>query len=274
MDADCTNSFQAVTKATGGDLILYAKWSEKHDIDRENGTVIKQATESETGTIQYKCKNCSYAVTEEIPKLTKNNEAESFGSGEKDVKGSSFAKIQVKADKTTKNSIRLKWNKVKGADGYIIYGSNCNGKKQYEQLKVMKNGSKTTFTQKKLKKGKYYKYIVSAYQNVNGERVSLAISKTVHATTTGGKYGNARSVKVNDTKVELKKNKTFKIKASEVAPKGKKIDKHRPILFESSDKSIATVTRKGTIKAKKKGTCYIYAYAQNGVYKKITVKVK
>lgn len=29
-----------------------------------------------------------------------------------------------------------------------------------------------------------------------------------------------------------------------------------------------------TYKKLKKGTCYIYAYAQNGVYKKIKVKVK
>ena len=27
-------------------------------------------------------------------------------------------------------------------------------------------------------------------------------------------------------------------------------------------------------KARKKGTCYVYAYAQNGVYKKIKVVVK
>lgn len=31
---------------------------------------------------------------------------------------------------------------------------------------------------------------------------------------------------------------------------------------------------KGVVKAKKKGTCYIYAYAQNGVYKKIKITVK
>ena len=44
--------------------------------------------------------------------------------------------------------------------------------------------------------------------------------------------------------------------------------------YESTNKNIATVTSKGKIKAKKKGTCYIYIYAQNGCYKKVKVKVK
>lgn len=46
------------------------------------------------------------------------------------------------------------------------------------------------------------------------------------------------------------------------------------IRYESSNKEIATVDSKGKIKAKAKGTCYIYVYAQNGVYKKIRVTVK
>ena len=37
---------------------------------------------------------------------------------------------------------------------------------------------------------------------------------------------------------------------------------------------VATVTNKGVIKGKKKGTCYIYVYAQNGISKKVKVTVK
>lgn len=35
-----------------------------------------------------------------------------------------------------------------------------------------------------------------------------------------------------------------------------------------------TVTRGGVIKAKKEGTCTIYVYAQNGMYRKVKVTVK
>lgn len=50
--------------------------------------------------------------------------------------------------------------------------------------------------------------------------------------------------------------------------------RHRAAAFESSNTKIATVNGKGVIKAKKKGSCNIYIYAQNGIYKKIKVTVK
>ena len=43
---------------------------------------------------------------------------------------------------------------------------------------------------------------------------------------------------------------------------------------KNSNPKIAKVDEKtGKIKGIKKGTCCIYAYAQNGVYKKVTVNV-
>jgi hypothetical protein len=59
-----------------------------------------------------------------------------------------------------------------------------------------------------------------------------------------------------------------------VASGKKKINIHRKVKFESTNKKIASVTLGGVVKTKKPGTCYIYAYAQNGVYTKIKVVVK
>ena len=43
----------------------------------------------------------------------------------------------------------------------------------------------------------------------------------------------------------------------------------------STSLKAALISKKGVIKAKKKkGSCYIYAYAQNGVFAKIKVTVK
>jgi uncharacterized protein YjdB len=50
--------------------------------------------------------------------------------------------------------------------------------------------------------------------------------------------------------------------------------KHRAIAFETSNPKVATVDKKGKIKAVGKGKCKIYAYAQNGVCKAISVTVK
>ena len=173
-----------------------------------------------------------------------------------------------------KNSIKLQWSKIKGADGYIIYGNRCGTKNRFKQISIVKGGSKTSYTQKKLKKGTYYKYIVAAYKEVNGGKVILSTSKTLHIVTSGGKYSNAASVKVPKTKVTISKNKKYTIKAKEVYKKNAKKKTHRKIAYESTNTKIATVTSKGVVKGKKKGTCYIYAYAQNGTSKKIKITVK
>lgn len=190
-----------------------------------------------------------------------------------DIKGSTFNMLKARAANLKNNSVTIKWDKVKDADGYILYGNKCGKKNAYKRIKTFTKNSTVQYTQKKLKKGTYYKYLVVAYKKIDGVKVTIAASKTVHATTKGGKYGVAKSVKVNKTTKTLAVSKTFKIKASEVK-QDKKIRQHRGIKYESDNKKIATVDKNGVVKAKKKGTCYIYVYAQNGVYKRIKITVK
>lgn len=186
---------------------------------------------------------------------------------DKDISGSKFNLLQAKASKATKNSIKVTWKKVSGASKYIIYGNQCG--KSYKKLKTT---TAKSYTQKKLSKGKYYKYLIVAIDK-NGK--VIAKSKTIHAATSGGKVGNAKKVTLNKKSITLKKGKTFKLKAKAVPQSSKiKVKNHRKVAYESSNKKVATVTTAGKIKAVKKGTCYIYAYAQNGVYARIKVKVK
>ena len=73
----------------------------------------------------------------------------------------------------------------------------------------------------------------------------------------------------------MKKGKTVKLKAALVpASKKLKMKKHVTVRYESSDPKIASVSSKGKVKGVKKGTCCVFAYAQNGVSKKIKVTVK
>ena len=198
---------------------------------------------------------------------------------EKDPKGSSYAALNAKAAKTAKSSVTLKWNKAPKAEGYVVYGAKC-GKNAYTKLADVKN---TTFTQKKLKKGTYYKYIVVAYKteaakNGGTKQVVVASSKVIHAATTNGKVTNVKSVKfknVKKNKKTLKKNKTFTLKTKVVKAKKKlAIKNHRKISYESSNPAIAIVNAKGKVKAVGKGSCYIYVYAQNGVSTKVKITVK
>ena len=98
----------------------------------------------------------------------------------------------------------------------------------------------------------------------------------IHVTRKGGKNGNYKGVTTaaKNNKVSLKKGATFKLKAKAVAQSAKlTVKQHRSLRYESSNKKIATVNSKGKITAKKKGTCYIYVYAQSGAFKKIKVTV-
>lgn len=211
-------------------------------------------------------------VSSDTASLTESKMTAKPPKGDGDYKGSNFGLLRAQTTKLKKNSVTVKWNKVKNADGYIVYGAKCGAKSKYKVLKLV-SGKTTSYTHKKLKKGTYYKYNIVAFKYVNGVKVTLAASKKIHATTLGGKYGVAKAVKLNKSKVKIKKGKTFKIKASEIK-KDKKIKRHRAICYESSNTKIATVNSKGKIKAKKKGKCTIYVYAQNGVYKTVKVTVK
>lgn len=191
---------------------------------------------------------------------------------DKDIAGSAFSVLKLRAAKTAKNSVKLKWGAVAGVSKYIIYGNRC-GKNNTLQKVATVTG--TSWTHTGLKKGTYYKYLITACQTINGTDVITGISKTVHAATLGGKNGNAKKITVKKADIVLKKGKSFKIKAKQVPLKKKcKIAKHRKISYESSDPAIAAVSSSGGIKAKKKGKCNIYVYAQNGVYKQIRVTVK
>ena len=196
-----------------------------------------------------------------------------------DPKGSDFAKLQLKSSKQGKNYITLQWTNVSGATKYIIYGGRCG--KKIKQLDTVTNNK---YTCKGLKKGKYYKYIVVAVIDTSMGEKAAGVSKMIHVTTKGGKNGNDKSVTVKIksgkkkkavTKVTVKKGKKLTLYASS-KPESKKlkVKKHIAIRFESTDTKIATISKKGVITGKAKGSCYVYAYAQNGVYKKIKVTVK
>ena len=207
-------------------------------------------------------------------------------SNSADPVGSSFAAIQLQSTKQTKSSITLKWNKVKGASGYILYGNRYGKKYKYQRMTEDGQLTKNTITVKKLadgtklKKGTPYKFIVVAYKTVKGTQQVIAKSKAVYVATTGGKVTNvkkvtAKSGKKTVKKLSLKRKKKATLKATVTRQSKKlKLASYRKIRYESSNKKIATVTAKGKVTAKKKGSCYIYVYSQSGVYAKIKLTVK
>ena len=263
---------------------------EKEAHDYGEWKIVKKATKISEGLKERTCKNCGDKVTDKIQKIVDSNDSSNPGvvSPEKpalikkivkqitnakkdaDLKGSSFSLLQAKGLAKSKSSVKVSWKKVPGAKAYIVYGNKCGSKNKFKKLKTITD---TSFTQRKLKKGTYYKYLIVA---VNGDKV-LAISKTIHVATKGGKAGNIKSItiKPKKTSISFQKNKTYKLNTKAVAQSKKlKVQKHRPIAYESCNQKVAAVSGKGVIKAVGKGTCYVYVYAQNGVSKKIKVVVK
>ncbi|MBQ6440660.1 MAG: transglutaminase domain-containing protein [Mogibacterium sp.] len=187
-----------------------------------------------------------------------------------DPKGAKFAPLMLKTTKQTGTSIKLTWKKVKGASKYVIYGSKCGSSNKPKKIATVKGSGKTVkkAAGKKLKKGTYYKFIVVALDS-NNKVVST--SKIIHAATKDKANYTKVTTKAKNNKVSLKKGKSFLLGAKAV---GKKVKKHVGLRYESSNPKVTKVSKSGKITAKKKGTCKIYVYAQNGVSKIIKVTVR
>ncbi len=184
-----------------------------------------------------------------------------------DVKGADYVSFKSQSSKVSASTAKISWDKIKGAASYVVYGAE-NGK-TFENLGEV---TATNFTQKELKKGTEYSYMVVAYDK-DGKAISA--TKTITVTTTGGKYTDAKKVKLKSKKkVTLKKGRKSKVKATIVkaAKKGKL--KNKKLTYVSSNSKVATVSKKGQIKAKKKGKCVIYVYAKNGKRAQVKVTVK
>ena len=274
------------------------------------GKVTTEPTETAEGVKTYTCTVCGATKTEAIPKLTpqgsqdsqgsqgsqadsKGEDGTPFGKGasveaaeaailalpnDNDPAGTAFGLLQLKASKVTKNSINLKWKAVPGAAKYILFANKCGTGNKYKKLGEV-TGTSYTATQAAgaaIQKGTYYKFMMIAADS-SGKVIST--SKTVHAATKGGKIGNHKKVTVKKSVTKkakkLKKGKTLKLKAKAV-PQAKKLKvrKHRGVMYETSNPAVAQVNGKGTVKGVGKGTCYIYAYAQNGTCAKVKVTVK
>ena len=175
-----------------------------------------------------------------------------------------------------KNSMRLTWQKYKGASGYEIYWSYCDGKRSFKKAGTVKASGKRTFIHRKCKKDKAYKYYIAAYEMRGGKKEYIAKSPIIHVAMKYEKRTNVKRISVNKAQVTLKRRKSFQIKAELVLwDRKKKALSHAPALrYYSSNRKVAAVNEKGKITAKGRGSCTVCLVANNGLIKKIKVKVK
>lgn len=80
-----------------------------------------------------------------------------------------------KAKRTSAKKAILSWKKVNGANGYVVYRKTNNGR--WQIVKKITKGNITSFTDKKLSKGKKYTYTVRAYRTVGKKNIYSGYNK-------------------------------------------------------------------------------------------------
>lgn len=193
-------------------------------------------------------------------------------------KGAAYASVTVKGTVAVKKA------------GTAVVTASANGLSKSCTVQIKKADFKLAETSLFIKRKKTDRIRVTGivpkgkvtYKSANRKIATVSASGRVKGVKIGNTYinvtcnGITKKVKVRVVKklafklkkssAVIKKNKTVKIRVKEMAPKGK-------VTYKSANKKIATVTKKGVVKGKKKGKTYIKVTC-NGITKKFRVRVK
>ena len=174
-------------------------------------------------------------------------------------------------------ALKQTWTKVKEADGYDVYFARCGNDYKLKASVAASASRCVRFTG--LKKRESYKAYIRAWKKVNGKKTYIGKkSPELHAITGGydKDHCNARSVRLSRSKLTLKvgKGKAIRATVKGVKSKRKLLDHVRKVRWYSSNVNVATVDSNGKEKAVGKGTCTVYAIANNGVRNSVKVTVK
>lgn len=202
-----------------------------------------------------------------------------FETGTKTESGNEIIKkklpLLLAKAKGENKQIRLSWTKAKGADGYEVYWSYRSGKEDFHL--VSETGAKTAKTiHKGLNHKKQYMYFIAAFKRSGQGKMYTAVSEKLYVSQKSEKTTNVKSIRLNKGRAALKKGKTFQIKAklTKENPKKKLLKKAAECRYHTSDAKVASVDKKGKVKAKKKGKCVVYVIANNGVSAQLRVTVR
>ena len=177
----------------------------------------------------------------------------------------------------SKMALKVAWTDVADACAYDVYFAKCGS--EFRLKKTVKASKPRVVRFKGLDKRVSYKAYVKAWKMVNNQKVYIGnASPQVHAITGGytSQECNTQSVKLNRTRLTLKAGGSASLKAKlKCVKSGKKLLDHADkVRWYSTDANVATVDANGKVTAVGKGSCTIYAIANNGVRSSAKVKVK
>ena len=156
-------------------------------------------------------------------------------------------------------SLKVKWKKVSGADGYVIYQKKSGGK--YEKVKTITSGKTTSYTKKSLSSATKYTYKIKAYDKQGSKKVYSEYSSTKSAYTKPSKVTLSSLSDVSTSSVKIKWKKVSRADGYVIYQK-KADGKYEKIKTITSGK-----TTSYTKKSLSSGTKYTYkirAYVKSG----------
>ncbi len=107
-------------------------------------------------------------------------------------------------------------------------------------------------------------------EELNGDHVETNVRP--YGGTAGKRYiGNLTANSTIEYKTNIAKSGKYRLDVNAVAGNSNRI--LTVYLDDKELAKVAVVSKNGVIQAKGKGKCLVYVYAQNGIYKKIKVKV-
>lgn len=278
--SNTTNAVITIIEAHSGvDEVSYVISSSDGTV--QNGTAkvtdnraVIPVPEDFTGTIRVNCKDAAGFEAEELLLRAQSEEAE--------------VDTQLRVENTLSvkgKKLVITWGEIEGADGYEIYAASCGSDMKLVKTVSAKPGKSDRSVKirkigkKKIKKTGNYKAQVKAYRLVDGEKFYLATGLVLHAA------GPSHSTSTNASKLTaakktytVKKGERFRMSVQTIRQNTKKSllsEAHASRMrYWTTNENVASVSATGYVKGKKKGTCYVYAAAQNGVSVRIKVKVK
>lgn len=161
-------AWTSVKNADGYYIYQYNTTKKKYILIKKTTADTFRVTNLTAGSI-YRFKICAYEIS--------SNGVEK-GTDTKVLKaGTKLPTTTIRVLFKKKTSVKLRYNKVKNADGYEIYrAASKNG--TYNKITTIKNPSIISYSDKDLTSGKTYYYKIRSYRTVGGVKTYSSFSRT------------------------------------------------------------------------------------------------
>lgn len=200
------------------------------------------------------------------------------------VKDNNSKLLDISSKVVWKNGVwKITWNSINGAAGYDVFIK--QGVTYPKDTFVSVTGANSTTANIKSINGKVvsrkksYSFVVKAYRIVNSTKDYIGNSRVLFAAgDKHKKYTNVKKLVPSKKTVSISLGKTKKLKTKYKAWKSSRKlltnDDGKKLNYISDNPSVATVDISGKAEGVKRGSCYVYILAHNGVRTRVRINVK